>query len=319
MTAHSTTPSSIHEHRGPARGESDGKPRSSSIDTHAATPQATPQAYPARTTVGTFFAQTTVRLDGTSDIDSDTDLLAAMRDIEASIPSRGGSDDEFILYSPPSSLDDDLPSVFGRDSTDTATDPEWLTQLAHMFTVVLGWFGVNRRAHAGCRGAGGVGRGGDRGGRDDDEPSLLDRVGDAVSGFFSDMGQGLMDALGMEDDERADIHDPLPDSAEGRIARWRSYARSWFTEGGGGGRGGVGHGHGGAERDLGTLRWDVKRLKQCGEVKDMIQRIVQEFIGKYPAIGYTQVRIVWVMTWDGIHDRLYVMFPSSVYPTFVIS
>ena len=119
----------------------------------------------------------------------------------------------------------------------------------------------------------------------DDDASIFNQIGDAFNGLLSGLGHGMMDALGFEDCDGDADHAPLPDSTEGRIARWRAYTMSWRAR-----DDTRGNEKRDSKSDLYTLGWDVRRLKQGCNVAVMIQRIIRNFLESYPAIGYAQVQ-----------------------------
>lgn len=184
--------------------------------------------------------------------------------------------------------------AFVRDGTSRAG---WATLFVHITMVVLGWFGFDAQANAECcgvtepddrgrsSGSGSNRRDRARGNRSqNDEPSFVDRVGGFFGRMFDDVAGEIMDVFGV-DDEHFDGADTLPTSSRGLLTRWLPWARSCT----------VGDllpvvGDQGTRSDLGSLQKDLERLNLDAACMSAVHRIVAEFLQRYPAIGYTQVR-----------------------------
>lgn len=208
-----------------------------------------------------------------------------------------------------------VPQIVPQMGDEDAESSTWPVQLAQLATTaILALCGFYDGRRAGCGGGGGGEEGGGGGGNggpgrragagrrgrrrntgdnvgpngrnnNDDDASIFNQIGDAFNGLLSGLGHGMMDALGFEDCDGDADHAPLPDSTEGRIARWRAYTMSWRAR-----DDTRGNEKRDSKSDLYTLGWDVRRLKQGCNVAVMIQRIIRNFLESYPAIGYAQVQ-----------------------------
>ena len=313
------SPSRLPLCRAPALAPRQSKPDDSSIGSRSNTSSTPPATTNTDTgsdnddlidevTVGAWATHTRATLW----FDADLPREADDGDDEFVLP-----DDAFAEYAVPRIVPQPVPQIVPQtDEEDGAETSTWLVQLAQFATTaILALCGFYDGPRAACRGGGGDEAGGGGGGGggpgrpagdgrrgrrrsaggslgpnggnnydNSDDASILDKVEDTLNGFMSGLGRGMMDALGFEDRDEVDDKGPLPSSTDERIARWRAYTMSWRAR-----DGARGENRRDSKRDLDTLEWDVRRLKQGCDVKAMIQRIIRKFLESFPAIGYTQV------------------------------